>query len=200
VNQLTPGHAIVHNCEGEQWDGQDSVSRYHNDTAPCTADTNLQTLDTAHPAATYCMGSDPNDGTSNPLNGAVVPIRIRVTGDNGGQGHQQYYASTQIGSVGWAVVYLGECQNGSPGLEGSTTCGSDGGKGEARQGAYVRDDTPGNVLATVVSAPGLTKGYVKEGDCDQATYQAGAYDPDPETARTHCGRDNTAIGVNEIIL
>ena len=193
--QLTDGHgAFVNNCEGEQWDGQDSVSTYHPTDAPCAPDPSVQ--DTAHPAVVYCMGNDPNAGSSNPItSGAIVPLRIRVTGDNEGTDRQQYYVGAQIGAVGWVVVYAGACSNQKEGtgLEGADSCG---GSHQARQGVYLRDDTPNNVLATVVSAPGITKGYVSETDCDLATYQYGAEHND----RSLCGRDNTALGVEEILV
>ncbi|GEM_PF-5078010 len=174
------------NCEGEQWDGQDSVSTYHATDDPCQPDVNP---DATHPAVVQCMGVDPNTGSSNPLGGATIPVRLRLTGDNEGSTSQQYYLGVQIGAVGWAVIYLGEC-NGGSGLEGEASCehGHD-----AREGVYLRDDSPGNPLATVVSSLGLTKGYVSEGDCSEATYMKGA----EEGNRRECGRDNTALGADE---
>jgi hypothetical protein len=186
------GNPVLFNaCEGEQWDGQDASSAsYHPDSDPCNPAFNT---DTSHPAAVDCMGSDPNQGTSNPLAGGGV-VRFRVTGDNEA-GREQLYVAFQIGAVGWAAVYLGECDGTGGGLENDTKCQNDATHArDLRQGVYLRDDTPGNALATVVSSAGLTKGYVSEGDCSQSTYQKGANEGD----RRQCGRDNTAIGLEEL--
>lgn len=61
---------------------------------------------------------------------------------------------------------------------------------------YVADNTPGNVLATVVSAAGITQGNVGETDCDQSVYQSGA----TQGNRTLCSRDNTAVTVTHSLL
>lgn len=61
---------------------------------------------------------------------------------------------------------------------------------------YLRDNMIANVLATVVSAAGITQGHVDENDCDQETYQSGAMQRD----RSLCGRDNTAITVEHALL
>ncbi|MEA3198582.1 MAG: hypothetical protein QOE90_10 [Thermoplasmata archaeon] len=194
--QATAGTPLYfNNCEGEQWDGQDSVNPgFHSNSDPCSAG---EQVDATHPAITQCMGTDPNQGTSSPVdNPGSVPVRTRVSGEGETTGTVQVYESTQIGGVGWAVVYLGSCtnQNGqTSGLEGDASCQ---GKGQNRQGVYLRDDTPPNALATAVSSAGLTKGYVSEGDCDQSTYQSGAEQGD----RMKCGRDNTALGLEEDLL
>jgi hypothetical protein len=185
------GDPVLFNmCEGEQWDGQDQVQNsYHPTDDPCSA---TPSPDTTHPAVDDCMGNDPNNGTGQvPTPAGDAGLRLRVTGDQEGASRQQYYVAVHIGAVGWAVVYLGEC-NGGAGLETDRSCG---GSHDMRQGVYLRDDTPGNALAQVVSSVGLTKGYVSEGDCSESTYMSGA-----EQGNRHiCGRDNTAVGAEEII-
>lgn len=147
-------------CEGEHWDGQDTVQ---DDAPTCTP---AVSADPADLFVGMCTGPDINgpvgDDPTNPLG-----LRVSSTGDNA-------YVGTNIALVGRAAVYV----------DSSTAA------------VYVRDNTIGNVLATGVSAPGITRGYVSENDCDQDTYQTGAMNDD----RTLCGRDNTAITVEHGLL
>lgn len=156
--------AGLRTCEGEQWDGQDSVSSYHPGTEPCNADPAPDAS-----TVTLCMGTDPNEGAS------TLPVRTRVSESSGD--NKQAYAAADILMVGRAAVYVGQ--------DGNTWT----------QAVYLRDNTPGDVLATAVSAPGITKGYVSEGDCDESTYMSGA----EQGNRNLCGRDNTAITVVETL-
>lgn len=160
VTAGSPGGLFV--CEGEHWDGQDSVRGDEAGTTDCLQ--NPQVDPSGFVA--LCANSDINEGDADPTL-AASPVAFRVS--NAGS---EAYVGTNIFSVGRAVVYT---------------------DGEGMVGIYLRDNTPGNVLATVVSSAGITKGYPSEDDCDQATYEVGAYDLNPDTARTHCGRDNTAI-------
>ena len=147
-------------CEGEHWDGQDTVQS--DQPANCNAPVNPDPNDLF---VGYCLGPDPNSMEGgNPLN----PLGLRVGAKDGA-----VYASANIGLVGRAAVYTDD----------STTA------------IYLRDNTPGNVLATVVSTARITTGYVDENDCPQSVYQAGAYAPP-----SSCGRDNTAITLEHGLL
>lgn len=142
-------------CEGEHWDGQDTVQPDQSPT--CNPSVNAVPDDLF---VGMCMGTDPNGHESaNPLN--PLAFRAGSTGD-------ESYAAFSIGFVGRAAVY----------------------SGDGVAAVYLRDNTPGNALATVVSAPRITQGFVDENDCSQAVYQAGAMNPPSD-----CGRDNTAITV-----
>lgn len=145
----------VASCEGEHWDGQDSVS---SQPGSCAGSVNANPSDLI---VGLCTGpGGPNgDAGDDPLN----PLGLRITSDG-----SQFYVGANIVAVGKAVVYA----------DGNTAA------------VYLRDNTPPNVLATLVSAPRITQGHVSEADCDQATYQAGA-----ENGDARCGRDNTAITV-----
>lgn len=108
-----------------------------------------------------CLEQDPNTMSGED---AANPVGLRVSSD----GEDEVYTAANIVLVGRAVVYVG------PDMAA----------------VYLRDNTPGNVLATVVSTARITQGYVSENDCDQAVYQEGA-----QTQTPLCGRDNTAITV-----
>lgn len=184
--------AGLNTCEGEHWDGQDSVQPGQNpgSTAPCAGS------DVQGPESFFvglCRSPDPTSPAS--AFDTLTPVALRVSGKSGGAAYQEAYTAVDIFLVGQAVLYVGHCDAGASGLEGDSSC--DGAR-QTRTGVYLRDNTPPNALATAVSAAGVTKGYVSEGDCDQATYEKGAYDPNPDTARTHCGRDNTAITIETL--
>lgn len=183
----------VSTCEGEHWDGQDSVQPNQDPgtTAPCAGS------DIQGPESFFvglCKRPDPNTPVLNAFD-SLTPVGVRVSGKTSGASYQELYVGQNIFLVGHSVVYVGHCTGGASGLEGDSSC--DGSR-QTRTGVYLRDDTPPNALATVVSAAGVTKGHVSEGDCNQQKYEDGAYDPNPETARLHCGRDNTAITVETL--
>lgn len=142
-------------CEGEHWDGQDTVQPDQSPT--CSPTTNL---DPADLFVGYCAGADPNTMRGDD---PLTPLGVRASSDG-----SQVYASTNIALVGRAAAYVG------PGTIA----------------VYLRDNTLGNLLATVVSAPRITQGYVDENDCSQSVYEYGAYH-----GNSQCGRDNTAITV-----
>jgi hypothetical protein len=178
----------VDNCEGEHWDGQDSVQPGYNpgQGAGCGPSVSGD----AHSVASCAnwdnsaFGSTPDPTT----NGRALDFRVSVRQlSNGGE----VYAYANIAVVGRAAVYTGVC-NGGDGIEGATSCN---GQLQDRSAVYLRDNTPGNVLATVISAAGLTKGHAAEGDCDQTLYAQGAESGD----RSLCGRDNTAITVDALL-
>lgn len=150
-----PGGLYV--CEGEHWDGQDTVAPGSGNSCGTYADS----VSPSSIAVGNCMYADAKP-RADALN--AQPLGFRVSSDG-----SQQYLGVDIALVGQAVLY----------------------HGNGMVGVYLRDNTPVNGLATVVSAPGITKGYVSENDCDQATYQQGAMTND----RTLCGRDNTAITV-----
>lgn len=188
VNEGTQPY--VDTCEGEHWDGQDTVAPTHNpgDGEGCFLTPSTQGDDVAH-----CMNADPNVGRASPTtgNGQVVVFRVSTrSGANGGEA----YVALDIAMVGRAAAYQGACTTGGN-LEGEA-CGRAG----TRTGTYVRDNTDQatggtNVLATLVSAAGITRGHPSEADCSQSTYQQGA----TENRRDLCGRDNTAITVETIL-
>lgn len=109
-----------------------------------------------------CLGQDVN---SAPSDDTTNPVGLRVSSDSS----SQVYVATNIANVGRAAAYVGP----------------------EMVGVYLRDNTPGNLLAVVVSSARITQGYVNENDCSQREYQAGALAGDP----TMCGRDNTAITI-----
>lgn len=150
----------VNTCEGEHWDGQDSVQPDQSTT--CTPSANP---DPADFFVGSCLNADPNTALGeDPTN----PLGFRVSTDG-----SQVYTAANIALVGRAAVYVGQDS----------------------AGVYLRDNTPSNVLATVVSSARVTQGYVDETDCSQATYQEGAM-----TGTPLCGRDNTAITVEHGLL
>lgn len=142
-------------CEGEHWDGQDTVQP---DQSPsCNPSTSLVPTDLF---VGFCTGTAPDTGSQeDPL---TTGARVSSANLN------EVYVGADIHPVGMAFVYVG------PGTIA----------------LYIHDNTPGNLLATVVSAPRVTQGYVSENDCSQSTYQTGAYFPPSE-----CGRDNTAVTI-----
>ena len=154
---LAGNPAGLYACEGEHWDGQDTVQGDEAATCNPTVSTVPDDLFVA-----MCQQADPNAA---PSLDAGQPLGVRV----GSANLNEVYASVNIGGVGRAAAYVGPDMT----------------------AIYLRDNTPGNVLATVVSSLGITQGYVSENDCSQTTYQTGAMAGD----RTLCGRDNTAITV-----
>lgn len=188
---VTGSDPTVDNCEGEHWDGQDSV--YRNDAQHNSAPGCGPTVASLGPVTSVnsCTGWDDAQNGPSPdptTNGRVLDTRVSVRQLSNGA---EVYVVTDIAVVGRAAVYAGAC-HGGVGLEGATACS---GQLQDRTGVFLKDNTPGDVLATAVSALGVTKGHAAEGDCDQATYQRGAYSGD----RSLCGRDNTAITVEALL-
>lgn len=142
-------------CEGEHWDGQDTVQP--DQTPSCNPSTSLVPTDLF---VGFCTGTAPDTGSQDD----PLTTGARVSSAN----LNEVYAGADIHPVGMAFVYVSE----------------------DRTAVYVHDNTPGNVLATIVSTPRITQGYVSENDCSQDVYQTGAYSPPSQ-----CGRDNTAITV-----
>lgn len=160
-------------CEGEHWDGQDSVSDEgsSNDITSCGNTDHLNPSGNAHHMS-FCKGANPNEDGASTLAGKPVTFRVSTEGEGT---DQRAYVALDIAAVGHAVVYTEK--------DGSFN----------RNGVYIRDNIDEfagrNYLADVVSAAGITKGYVSEEDCDHETYQENARKND----RTVCGRDNTAV-------
>lgn len=144
-------------CEGEHWDGQDSVQG--DETGACSPTVNAVPTDLF---VGFCQAADPNAG---PSLEPTQPLGVRVGSANA----NSVYASSNIAAVGRAAVYVGPSE----------------------AGVYLRDNTPGNVLASAVSAARITQGVPGENDCSQETYQTGAFFPPSQ-----CVRDNTAITVH----
>ncbi|MHB8606490.1 MAG: hypothetical protein ACYDCK_14700 [Thermoplasmatota archaeon] len=207
-----PAGASERTCEGEQWDGQDSInSGAANDpsgTLPCTG----QQLDTN--SATYVVAIFQCSDPDNSPNDATHPVGTRVSAQGDPQfASNQYsrsgaiYVMTSIFSVGTTGVFASGCflngpTGGGAGPElghdgGNTKCGSSlnngqGGTGRLGSGTvawYGKDRTPTTALACAISAARVTKGYCAPGDCTQIEYDQSAVDPTHPT----CGRDNTAI-------
>ena len=181
----------VNTCEGEHWDGQDSVAPTHNpgNGQGCFLTPSAEGDDFAH-----CMNSDPNVGAASPTsgNGQLVVFRVSTKRSTTGA---EAYVGLDIALVGRAAAYQGACTKGGS-LEGAA-CDD---RADTRTATYLRDNTDQatsgtNVLATLVSALGITKGHPSEADCDQKTYQQGAV----ENRRDLCGRDNTAITVETVL-
>ena len=144
-------------CEGEHWDGQDTVQG--DQTATCAGPSvNAVPSDLF---VAFCQGADPNTA---PSLSTDQPLGVRAGSSN----LNEVYTSVNIGGVGRAALYLGPNS----------------------AAIYLRDNTPGNVLANVVSAARITQGFPDELDCDQTTYHNGAMTPPSQ-----CGRDNTAITI-----
>lgn len=187
------------NCEGEQWDGQDSVNNAR-DNEPTDTESNCARLSETDPrdfAFTNCQRADINDNRDGPTGRA--PLGLRVSGKGSGDGkHQEAYVGLDIALVGRAAVYAGTCSDGSSGLEGESACRSQASSAhgrEARTGTYVRDNTPGNVLAVIISTAGLTRGEAGEGDCTQEEYYEGVESGN----RQKCIRDNTAVSTEFLL-
>jgi hypothetical protein len=190
IESLLGQENMIEACEGEQWDGQDSVEPAYNPGTGSDCTVGVTNADPNDLFVGSCMAPDPNSGGADPLAGNGQPVTFRVS-KHSGSDSEQVYVAADIALVGRAATYAGECGDGGSGLEGSSSCASGG---EQRAGVYLRDNTLGNLLAQAVSAPGITKGHVSEGDCSQSLYAQGANSGD----RTLCGRDNTAVGVQLI--
>lgn len=115
-------------------------------------------------AASNCMQPNPNFGES-----TLLGFRVTTKGTDA------YFAIT-IGVLGRAS------------FSESTT------QEKATAGLYLRDNTEGDLLATAVSSTRITRGFVRNGDCTQAQYEAGAYGESPS-----CGRDNTALTIEALL-
>lgn len=185
------GHKVTP-CEGEHWDGQDNVQPGQNTgTGPTCTKNKLSGTDPNNFFFGNCMNRDPNEGAADPTGGNGQPLTFRVSRSAQG-GTDETYIALNVGLVGRAVVYVGKCDAGSRNLEGAAgNCASSA----YRAGAYIRDDTPPNALAQVISAGGITKGHVSESDCNQTKYAEGANAPNGGD-RSKCGRENTAITVD----
>jgi len=153
--------APLYVCEGEHWDGQDTVRGGESATSDCLTAVNVDPSGNVD----LCMGADPNQGEADPIDGAS-PVALRVSTSG-----SQVYTGANIFSVGRAVVYT---------------------DGSGMVAVYLRDNTPTNLLAQAISAPGITQGTPGDADCDQETYAEGAN----TNNRDLCTRDNTAITVN----
>lgn len=123
-------------------------------------------LDPSALRAGLCMQADPNAGPSDdPLN----PVGVRLSTD----GTDAAYAAANVAFVGRVAVYADD----------DTVA------------VYARDNTPGNMLVTILGPWRITQDYRPESDCDQATYQQGAM-----TGTPLCWRDNTAITLEHDLL
>lgn len=153
----------VSTCEGEHWDGQDTVQPGHRPPTSGTGGTVCPAAEapSGGVGVSNCMQPNPNFGES-----TVLGFRLTTSGTNA-------YASTTIGPLGRAAVSQTSTQ------EGSTTTG-----------VYLKDNTEGDLLASAVSMTRVTRGFVRNADCSQAQYEAGAYGDSPS-----CGRDNTAMTI-----
>lgn len=189
---ITGTDPTVDNCEGEQWDGQDSVYRGDADHAgtagcgPAIGSTGAAT------SVRSCAGWDDAQNGVSPdptINGRALDVRVSLRQNSNGA---EVYVLTNIAVVGRAAVYSGACSGAGSGLEGATSCN---GQLQDRTAVFLKDNTPGDILATAVSAAGLTKGHAAEGDCDQGVYQQGALSGE----RGLCGRDNTAVTVDALL-
>lgn len=183
-----PSDPYMNNCEGEHWDGGDSVAPGNNPGTSSGCGTQVQGTSVAR-----CMNADPNEGSASATSGNGQPVVFRVSLDG-----TEAYIALDIGLVGRVAVYQGACQTGSA-MEYDSSCA---GSAATRTGVYLRDNTDQatggtDVLATIVSAAGITKGHAENADCDQATYQQGA--TSNPVNRDLCGRDNTAITVQTVL-
>ena len=165
-------------CEGEQWDGQDAVEP--DWTASCTGSVEP---DPDGANAGICMGADPNAMSGDEV---TTPVGVRAS-----TAEREAYLGTNVLLVGRVALYAGTCGEGEPGLEGDASC--DGAR-EVRTGLYARDNTPGNILATLGQCTRWIICYVSESDCSHDTYVRGAMDPPSQ-----CGRDNTALGASILL-
>lgn len=160
-------------CEGEHWDGQDTV---HRDEAwSCTPYVDPQP---GSAALAWCLPSDPNlargDDPLSPLGARASTRDLR-----------EVYLAANVAFVARVAVYAGACGAGGRGLEGETECR---GAQEARAGIYARDNTPGNIVATATCTRVVGCWY-PESDCSYETYEASA-----RSGERYCSRDNTAFG------
>jgi hypothetical protein len=193
----------VYPCEGEQWDGHDSVNPAYDPghAAGCNKADTVANPGVGSPTSPNtdlfvgsCMSPDPNDGGADPLSGNGQPVVFRVSYSNHGVTTHEAFVSVDIFDVGRSSVYQGVCSGQStPGIQGQSNCQSQ--HLQDQTAWWGRDNTPGLLLAQVISSLGITKGHVSQGDCDQSTYQSGA----EQGNRQLCGRDDTAITVESIL-
>jgi hypothetical protein len=193
--------ATVDNCEGEHWDGQDSVNNGANNEPTSTSETQCapkasETSPTDF-SVTQCQRADINDNGDGPL--GRTPVGARASGKGSGDGrYQEVYVGLDIMLVGRVATYQGTCSDGAAGLEGAQACDSGNSTAHGRQtrsAVYVRDNTPQNVLAQAVSSAGVTRGEAGDGDCSQERYQDGV----EAGSRAFCTRDNTAITAETLL-
>lgn len=203
------GPATLMVCEGEHWDGQDTIGGDYANSGTCSG----QLVDLPNDRYIIAVGQCPTPADNTPFD-PTSPVGVRVSaqgdvnqdGDTSDLGfnHGAAYASIRIINVGEAAVFAGGCHNlagdqlgpsSAFGSAGTQECQGEVGHGVL--GVYLQDDmvTPvDNTVARVVTLLRLTKGYVAEGDCTQAEYAASAladFNGEPAT----CGRDNTAISI-----
>ena len=105
------------------------------------------------------MDADPN---ARPGDDAASPAGARASGQASGAA----YASVRVAFVGRVALYA----------DGDMVA------------LYARDDTPSNLIASLLRPPSTIPEPPADSDCDQATYQDGAMAGDQR-----CGRDNTAV-------
>lgn len=176
VDDATPGDLAF--CEGEQWDGQDSVN---DQPASCTGSVSLDP-----PSFALCLGPDPNSAPSDDVN---TPLGARASTD----GSNEAYVAVNVAFASRVALYVGTCGTGEAGLEGEATCA---GSRELRTGLYWRDNTIGNIIVQLTPRCllSITGCGAAENDCDHATYRA-----EQEGAGYACGRDNTALGASLLL-
>lgn len=118
------------------------------------------------PSAGLCMQQDPNAMSGDDV---TTPLGVRVSLD----GTDAAYAAANVALVARVAVYADD----------DTVA------------LYARDNTAGNLFATLLNPRWGWNPYISENDCDQATYQHGAM-----TGTPLCGRDNTAITLEHALL
>ncbi|MHB8605741.1 MAG: hypothetical protein ACYDCK_10855 [Thermoplasmatota archaeon] len=201
-----PAGVSERSCEGEQWDGQDTLNpnaeNDPNTVAPCSGVTADPTTGAYVVALFQC--SDP-DHSFNDI-GHPLALRESARADTTHLSDAALYSSSTIIPVGTTAVFLSACFvhspiDGTSGANqgvvtgpalGSPTYGTtpcQGSTGQQTVAWYGKDRTPTTSIACAISAARLTKGYCSPGDCTQIEYDQSAVDPTQPT----CGRDNTAI-------
>lgn len=193
---------VFDNCEGEHWDGQDSVNNDPETNEPTTTSETQCAPKVSETSAndfsvTQCQRANINDGGDGPL--GRTPLAARASGKGSGDGkYQEVYVGLDIMLVGRVAAYQGACSDGTPGLEGAQRCDSGNSTIHGRQSrsaVYLRDNTPQNLLAQAVSSAGITRGTAGDGDCSQERYYNGV----EANSRDYCSRDNTAITVDFLL-
>lgn len=196
------GPAFVTVCEGEHWDGQDSVNggAASDPSHACSGNH----VDLARWTATLAIMQCADPGAQPPqLLPDPVGARASTFWDAPRIGSAASYAFLRARGVAGVGVFASACTGVfEPAYEaghwfGSARCQTGGlSLGHVTFAVYVIDDTPFgmNVLAALVSSLDPGPPNVADADCSQATYAQSMWSESQGGPPT-CSRDNTAITI-----
>lgn len=195
------GPASVTACEGEHWDGQDTVSPEFADEPRCTDE--LVDLERVAVLVAYRACPDPSTPSTPLAELDPVGVRSSTIADSAGWRSAATYFSLRVESVAHAAAFASACTRAfGPAIEighaaGSSACQSGGlGLGHVTLAFYARDDMPFGIdlLARILTGVGPGPGGASDDDCSQETYDESMWNVAHGLPPT-CERDNTAVTI-----